>query len=121
MRLGHESPKKPPSYSAWCQAAWPSQYSSDVDDVGRPGSLSRSHARRRARKAASSGEPPKSTSTSSAALVGEDAVEAGPHAAEQLGRDEGAPQVHVRQALPRVADAAVHLDGRLADRAGSAG
>ena len=42
-------------------------------------------------------------------------------AAEQLGRQQGPPQVHVGHALPGVADAAVHLDGRLAHRAGAAG
>ena len=41
--------------------------------------------------------------------------------AEPLRREQRAPQVHVRDALPRVADAAVHLHRRLAHRARGAG
>ena len=34
---GQDSPKKPASKSVWCQAACPAQYSSAVDEAGKPG------------------------------------------------------------------------------------
>src|SRR5579875_2977882 len=67
-----------------------------------------SHVRSRSRNAASSGESRKSKID----LLQRDRP--------QLGRCEGAAQVDVRHAFPGVADAAVHLDGRLADGAGGA-
>ena len=48
-------------------------------------------------------------------------VHAGPRTAQEIGRQEGAPQVDVGQALPRVADAPVDLDGGLAHVASRSG
>src|SRR6516165_10495581 len=120
-------PKKPASYSDWCQRAWPSQYSSEVDEVPRPGSLSRSHSRNRWRNAASSGESPKSMSVPPSGgpaqirsvdpAVLEHAVQVGADAAEHVSREQRASEVHVGEALPGVADATVDLDGGLAHRA----
>src|SRR5262245_66019433 len=65
-RDGHESPKKPASKSEVCHSAWRAQYSSSVDEAGRPGLFSASHARRRARNSASAGESRKSIGHSEA-------------------------------------------------------
>ena len=54
-------------------------------------------------------------------VVGEHPVEARVRAAEDVAREQRPAQVDVGQALPRVADAAVHLDGGLAHRAGGPG
>ena len=44
-----------------------------------------------------------------------------PDTAEHLGGQERPPQEDMGEAVPGVADAAVHLNGGLADRAGGAG
>src|SRR3954467_6315715 len=106
--FGHDNPKNPASYSDWCHAACPSQYASSVDDAGRPGSLSFNQSRRRWRNAASSGESPKSMLAPDAA-IGQHEVDARTHAAEQIDREQGPAEEHVGEALPGVADAAVHL------------
>src|SRR5687767_8726506 len=107
-------PKNPASNSDWCQPAWASQYSSDVDDAGSFGLLSTSQERSRARNAASSGESPKSICSSDPPPV-EHAGEVRAGAAKEVAGEQRSPEVHVRHALPGVADAAVHLDRRLAD------
>src|SRR4029077_16558655 len=110
---GQLMPKKPPSYRAWCHAACPAQYSSDVDDAGGGGVLSLSPPRSRSRNAASGGESPKSMSRSDPVPV-EHPRQVRPHAPEEVAGDQRAAQVHVGQAVPGVPDAAVHLDGGLA-------
>src|SRR5438046_2158968 len=96
-RAGQLSPKKPASKSAVCHSAWRAQYSSSVDDVGRPGLLCASHARNRARNSASAGESRKSTTHLQLAQL---------HTVitEPLRRKQRPPHVYVGEALPRVAD-----------------
>src|ERR1700728_3381116 len=97
---GENTPKKPPSYSARCHSPCRAQYSSP--ELGNSLACTESHDRSRPRKAASSGESRKSNVD----LLQLD----GP----QLGRCQRTPQIDVRQALPGVANASVHLDGGLA-------
>src|SRR5262245_64984776 len=59
-REGQERPKKPPSYSAVCHSACRAQYSSSVEETGRPGLFALIQARSRDRNCASSGESRKS-------------------------------------------------------------
>src|SRR5271163_1053292 len=99
---GQDSPKKPPSYSALCHSPCRAQYSSP--ELGNSLACNESQDLSRSRKAASSGESRKSNVD----LLQLD----GP----QLGRGQRAAQVHVRQALPGIADAAVYLNGGLAHR-----
>src|SRR5689334_1682750 len=99
--LGHDVPKKPCSYSAWCQAPWAAQYSSP--DVGNLPFCSVSQPRNRSRKAASSGESRKSNGQ----LLQLD----GP----RLRGGQHAPQIDVGEAFPGVADTAVNLNRGLTD------
>src|SRR5271154_5398493 len=99
---GQDSPKKPPSYSARCHSPCRAQYSSP--ELGNSLACTESQDPSRSRKAASSGESRKSNVD----LLQLD----GP----QLRRGQRAAQVHVRQALPGIADAAVYLNGGLAPR-----
>src|SRR6201996_9813415 len=91
---GQDSPKKPPWYSALCHSPWRAQSSSP--ELGNSLACTESQVLSRSRKAASSGESRKSN----ADLLQLD----GP----QLSRRERAAQEDVRQALPRIADTAVH-------------
>src|SRR3954452_20040160 len=109
---GKVRPKNPPSYSVRCHAGWASQYSSVVDDEPRCGLLSSSHARSRSRNSCSSGESAKSIGLTDS-RVREDASEVGADAAEDVDGEQRPPKVDVGEALPRVADATVDLDGDL--------
>src|ERR1700733_4511745 len=97
---GQDNPKKPPSYSARCHSPCLAQYSSP--ELGNSLACTESHDRSRSRKAASSGESRKSNVD----LLQLD----GP----QLGQCQRTPQIDVRQALPGIPNAAVHLHGGLA-------
>src|SRR5262249_23220689 len=57
---GQERPKTPASYSAVGHSACRAQYSSSVEETGRPGLCSAIQARNRARNSASAGESRKS-------------------------------------------------------------
>src|SRR5215471_8621426 len=102
---GQLSPKKPASKREVCHSAWRAQYSSSVDEVGRPGLLSASHARSRARNSASAGESRKSIDRPDPLAL--QLPQLLTVVAEPLRREQCPPQVYVRHALPRVADAAV--------------
>src|SRR4051794_28699878 len=121
MRFGHVNAKNPPSYSEQCHSPCLAQYSSSVDDAGNPGLLSTNHARKRARNSASSGESSKSTdhSRSRAESTLREIAQVMALVSQQRARQQRPLQVHVHEALPGVADPAVHLDGGLAHRAGS--
>ena len=119
------SPKNPASNSAQCHSACCAQYSSSVDDAGRPGLWSTSQSRKRARNSASWGESSKS-------IAGSLSSPRRPFAARRTRRwcpsspttrstSSRAAQVHVHEAFPRVADPAVHLDRGLADGASRVG
>src|SRR5262249_58809597 len=106
-REGQERPKKPASYSAVCHAACRAQYSSSVDETGSPGLCSAIQARSRDRNSASSGESRKS--------VGHPQTDP-PELAQLLAivpeplRGKQCPaEIDVHDAVPRVADPAVHL------------
>ena len=85
----------------------------------RPRPPGTSRPARPARHAAGRGRPPRRASHDSPQSISSDADLLEAHA-EQLRRGQRPPQVDVGQALPGVADAAVHLDGRLADVPGGA-
>ena len=65
--------------------------------------------------------PPRASHRSPSGRLGKHPRQVGADAAEELDRQQRAAEVHVGQALPRVADAAVHLDRGLAHRAGCRG
>src|SRR6476619_329329 len=90
---GQLSPKKPASKRVVCQSAWRAQYSSSVEDVGRPGLFSISHALNRARNSASAGESRKSIDRSQSGAL--QLTELHAVVAEPLGRQQGTPQVDV--------------------------
>src|SRR5215831_19119589 len=117
-RFGQERPKKPASYSEVCHSACRAQYSSSVDETGRPGLFSASHARRRALNSASAGESRKSIGCSESRPLQTPQLLA--VVAEPLRREQRAAEVDVDDTIPRVAHSAVHLHGRLADGARSA-
>src|SRR6201992_1105900 len=99
---GQDSLKKTPSHSARGQSPWRAQYSSP--ELGNSLACTESQVLSRSRKAASSGESRKSNA---------DLLQlAGP----QLRRGQRATQVHMRKALPGIADAAVYLNSGLAHR-----
>ena len=80
----------------------------------------------RARRAAAGGTRPPPARQRSPSRVPDPPVREHPghgrtDAAEHVDRQQRPAQVHVREALPGVADAAVHLDRGLAHRAGGAG
>src|SRR4051794_12489093 len=122
MRFGHVNAKNPPSYSEQCHSPCLAQYSSSVDDAGNPGLLSTNHSRKRVRNAASSGESSKSTdhSRSHSESTLREVAQVMPLVSEERARQQRSPEVHVHEALPRVADPAVHLDRGLAHGAGGA-
>src|SRR5271156_4552096 len=97
---GQDNPKKPPSYSARCHSPCRAQYSSP--ELGNSLACTESHDRSRSLKAASSGESRKSN------------VDLLQLDLPQFGRCQRTSQTDVRQALPGIANAAVHLDGGLA-------
>src|SRR6478752_9836309 len=99
--LGHDVPKKPASYNATCHSPALAQYSSP--EVGNLPFCSVNQPRSLSRNAASSGESRKSNDQL-LQLHG-----------PQFGGRQHSAQVHMGKALPRVADAAVHLNRRLAD------
>src|SRR5262245_50574340 len=111
-REGQERPKKPASYSAVCHSACRAQYSSSVEETGRPGLCSVIQTRSRDRNSASAGESRKS--------VGHPQTDP-PELAqlltvvpEPLGGEQRAAEIDVDDAVPRVSDPAVHLHRGLA-------
>src|ERR1700712_5058920 len=109
--FGQLRPKNPASYNAVCHSPWRAQYSSSVDG-GSWIVLVASQVRKRARNSASSGESRKSTGRPDPVVP--DPLELLAVVAEPQRREQRAAQVDVGDALPRVADAAVHLDRGLA-------
>src|SRR5262249_4425701 len=112
-REGQESPKKPASYSAVCHSACRAQYSSSVEETGRPGLCSVIQARSRDRNCASAGESRKSVGhpqTYPLELAQLLAV-----VPEPLGGEQCPAGIDVDDAVPRVSDPAVHLHRGLAD------
>src|SRR5262245_52555097 len=114
-REGQERPKKPASYNAVCHSACRAQYSSSVEETGRPGLCSAIHARSRDRNSASSGESRKSVGhpqTHPLELAQLLAV-----VPEPLGGEQRPAKIDVYDAVPRVSDPTVHLHRGLADGA----
>src|SRR5262249_4357301 len=114
-REGQERPKKPAPYSAVCHSACRAQYSSSVEETGRPGLCSAIQARSRDRNSASAGESRKSighpqTDPPDLAYVVD--VVHDPTAGEQPPAE-----IDVYDAAPRVSEPAMHLHRGLADGA----
>src|SRR5262249_565678 len=114
-REGQERPKKPASYSAVCHSACRAQYSSSVEETGRPGLCTAIHPRSRDRNFASAGESRKSVGR-----LQTDPLELAQLLAvvpEPLRGKQCPAQIDMDDAVPGVADPAVHLHRGLADRA----
>src|SRR5262245_17205999 len=114
-RKGQERPKKPASYNAVCHSACRAQYSSSVEETGRPGLCSAIQARSRDRNSASAGESRKSVrhpQTHPLELAQLLAV-----VPEPLGGEQRPAEIDVHDAVPRVSHPAVHLHRGLADGA----
>src|SRR5262245_2998340 len=112
-RDGHESPKKPASKSAVCHSAWRAQYSSSVEEAGRPGLFFAIHTRQRLRNSASASESRKSMGHPQARPL--QLTQLFAVVAEPLRREQRPAQVDMDEAVPRVPHSTVHLDGGLAD------
>src|SRR5262249_35882296 len=111
-REGQERPKKPASYSAVCHSACRAQYSSSVEETGRPGLCAAIQARSRDRNSASAGESRKSVGhpqTHPLELAQLLAV-----VPEPLRGEQCPAEIDVYDAVPRVSDSAVHLHRGLA-------
>src|SRR5262249_505978 len=114
-REGQERPKKPASYSAVCHSACRAQYSSSVEETGRPGLCWVIQARSRDRSSASAGESRKSVGHPQT-----DPLELAQLLAvipEPLGGEQCPAEIDVDDAVPGVSDPAVHLHRGLADGA----
>src|SRR5262249_27506046 len=108
-----ERPKKPASYSAVCHSACRAQYSSSVEETGRPGLCAAIQARSRDRNSASAGESRKSVGHPQTAPL--ELAQLLAVVPEPLGGEQCPAEIDVYDAVPRVSDAAVHLHGGFAD------
>src|SRR5579884_2592516 len=97
--LGQDNPKKPAWYKARCHSPCRAQYSSP--ELGNSLACTDSHERSRSRNAASSGESRKSN------------VDLLQLHGPQLGGRQCSAQKDMRQAVPGVTDAAMHLHSGL--------
>src|SRR5215831_4940384 len=114
-RDGQDRPKKPASYSAVCHSACRAQYSSSVDETGRPGLCSAIQARSRDRNSASAGESRKSVGHPQPDLL--ELAQLLAVVPEPLRGEQCPAEMDVDHAVPRVSDPAVHLHRGLADGA----
>src|SRR5262245_6754107 len=112
-REGQERPKKPALYSAVCHSACRAQYSSSVEETGRPGLCSAIQARSRWRNSASAGESRKSVGHPQTGPL--DLAQLLTVVPEPLGGEQCAAEIDVNEAVPRVSDPAVPWHGGLAD------
>src|SRR5262245_14411274 len=117
-REGQERPNKPASYRAVCHSACRAQYSSSVEETGRPGLCSVIQARSRDRNSASAGESRKSVGHPQTDPL--ELAELLTVVPEPPGGEQGAAEIDVHDAVPRVPDPAVYLHRGLADGAGGA-
>src|SRR5262249_60456905 len=102
-----ERPKKPASYSAVCHSACRAQYSSSVEETGRPGLCSAIQARSRDRNSASAGESRKSVGHPQTDPL--DLAQLLAVVPEPVGREQCPAEVELDGAVPRVSVPAVHL------------